>query len=61
MDNLRENIGLISAALFIMDNIQILDSLVQGRVVNIYHQLKALHETVATRIEYNRTQPNKNF
>jgi hypothetical protein len=61
MENLRENIGLITAAVNIVDQIQILDPLVQGRVVNIYHQLKALQETVGGRIEYNRTQPNLNI
>lgn len=61
MENLRENIGLINAAVLIIDQVQILDPLVQGRVVNIYHQLKALQETVGGRIEYNRTQPNTNI
>jgi hypothetical protein len=61
MENLRENIGLIGAAVLIIDQVQILDPLVQGRVVNIYHQLKALQETVGGRIEYNRTQPNTNI
>lgn len=60
-ENLRENIGLITAALNIIDQVQILDPLVQGRVINIYHQLKALHETVGGRIKYNRTQPNLNI
>jgi len=61
MENLRENIGLITAAVNIIDQVQILDPLVQGRVVNIYHQLKALHETISGRIEYNRSQPNLNI
>ena len=58
VENLRESIGLLEAATVIMDKVQILDPLVQGRVVNIYEQLKALTETVGTRIEYNRTKPN---
>jgi len=58
VENLRENIGLLEAATVIMDKVQILDPLVQGRVVNIYEQLKALTETVGSRIEYNRTTPN---
>lgn len=61
LENLRENIGLITSAVHIIDQVQILDPLVQGRVVNIYHQLKALQETVGGRIEYNRTQPNTNI
>lgn len=58
VENLRESIGLLEAATVIMDKVQILDPLVQGRVVNIYEQLKALTETVGSRIEYNRTKPN---
>jgi hypothetical protein len=56
VENLRESIGLLEAATVIMDKVQILDPLVQGRVVNIYEQLKALTETVGSRIEYNRTK-----
>jgi hypothetical protein len=56
VENLRESIGLLEAATIIMDKVQILDPLVQGRVVNIYEQLKALTETVGSRIEYNRTK-----
>jgi hypothetical protein len=56
VENLRENAGLLKAATQIMDQVQILDPLVQGRVVNIFEQLKALTETVGSRIEYNRTK-----
>jgi len=56
LENLRENIGLLEAATLIFDKVQILDPLVQGRVVNIFEQLKALTETVGSRIEYNRTK-----
>lgn len=56
VENLRESIGLLEAATIIMDKVQILDPLVQGRVVNIYEQLKSLTETVGSRIEYNRTK-----
>jgi hypothetical protein len=50
MQNLQVNIGLIESALLIMDKVQILDPLVQGRVVNIFHQLDALAQTVNERI-----------
>jgi hypothetical protein len=56
--NLRENIGLLEAATVIMDKVQILDPLVQGRVVNIFEQLKALLKTVDGRIEYKRINNN---
>jgi hypothetical protein len=58
IENLRENVGLLEAATVIMDRVQIIDPLVQGRVVNIFEQLKALTETVGSRIEYNRTKSN---
>jgi hypothetical protein len=50
IQNLQVNIGLIESALLIMDKVQILDPLVQGRVVNIFHQLDALAQTVNERI-----------
>lgn len=56
IENLRESIGLLEAATIIIDRVQILDPLVQGRVVNIYEQLKAITKTVGSRIEYNRTK-----
>ena len=54
VQNLQVNIGLIESALLIMDKVQILDPLVQGRVVNIFHQLDALVQTVNERINLNK-------
>jgi len=54
VQNLQVNIGLIESALLIMDKVQILDPLVQGRVVNIFHQLDALAQTVNERIHLNK-------
>ena len=54
IQNLQVNIGLIESALLIMDKVQILDPLVQGRVVNIFHQLDALAQTVNERIHLNK-------
>jgi hypothetical protein len=54
VQNLQVNIGLIESALLIMDKVQILDPLVQGRVVNIFHQLDALAQTVNERINLNK-------
>jgi len=54
VQNLQVNIGLIESALIIMDRVQILDPLVQGRVLNIFHQLDALAQTVNERINLNK-------
>ena len=54
VQNLQVNIGLIESALLIMDRVQILDPLVQGRVLNIFHQLDALVQTVGERIQLNK-------
>jgi hypothetical protein len=54
VQNLQVNIGLIESALLIMDRVQILDPLVQGRALNIFHQLDALAQTVNERINLNK-------
>ena len=57
-ENLRENVGLLQAATHIMDNVNIIDPAIYGRVINIFEQLRALTQAVTDRIEYNRTRPN---
>lgn len=50
VSNLKENIGLIHAALLVLDQVEIIDPLMQGRVINVFQQVKGIYESVSDRI-----------
>lgn len=50
ISNLKENIGLIHAALLVLDQVEIIDPLMQGRVINVFQQVKGIYESMTDRI-----------
>jgi hypothetical protein len=50
ISNLKENIGLIHAALLVLDQVEIVDPLMQGRVINVFQQVKGIYESMSDRI-----------
>jgi hypothetical protein len=56
ISNLKENVGLIHAALLILDEVEIIDPLMQGRVINVFQQVKGIYESMTERI--NTTKPS---
>jgi hypothetical protein len=57
--NLKENVGLLHSALLIFDNIEIVDPLMQGRVINVFTQIKSIYESVNERIQADKIQPSE--
>jgi hypothetical protein len=50
ISNLKENVGLVHAALLVLDQVEIIDPLMQGRIINVFQQVKSIYESMSDRI-----------